>query len=93
MDLVSFTEEILNEKLVHWCLINLAIALFIESWIILEVISEKDKIKLQHKMAYGDDIGDMLIQEKLKPAPQNNDVEEPYDEFYDGMIFLFMFCN
>ena len=57
------------------------------------MISEKDKIKLQHKMAYGDDIGDVLIQEKLKPAPQNNDVEEPYDEFYDGMIFLFMFCN
>ena len=93
MDLVSFTEEILNEKPVHWCLTNLVIALFIESWIILEVISEKDKIKLQHKMAYGDDIGDMLIQEKLEPAPQNNDVEEPYDEFYDGMIFLFMFCN
>ena len=93
MDLVSFAEEIFNEKPVHWCLINLVIALFIESWIVLEVISEKDKIKLQHKMAYGDDIGDMLIQEKLKPAPQNNDVEEPYDEFYDGMIFLFMFCN
>ena len=42
-------------------------------------------------MAYGDDIGEMLIQEKLKPTPQNNDVEEPYDEFNDGMIFLYIY--
>ena len=28
-----------------------------------------------------------LIQEKLKPAPQNNDVEEPDDEFNESFYF------
>ena len=44
-------------------------------------------------MAYGNDIAEMLIQEKLKPASQNNDVEEPYDEFNDGMIFYLYFAT
>ena len=54
----------------------------------LEVISEKDKIKLQHRMAYANDIAEMLVQEKLKTTPQTNDVEEPYDEVNDDMNFF-----
>ena len=38
-------------------------------------------------MADGDDIGEMLIQEKLKPVPQNNDVEEPDDQFKESFYF------